>query len=128
MEKVRKSYPDIAPVAGQFSRAIRSGDFLFIAGCTARGSDAERGPMLDQFKAVVNAIKGIVEAEGGSVKDLVRFTTYITSLEEWNACATERQAFFEGVFQGEYPTNTLLEIKGLALPNFKIEIEATALL
>ena len=128
MEKLRRSYPNIAPVAGQFHRAVRAGDFLFIAGTTARASDAEKGSMLDQFKVTVNRLRSIVEAEGGSVRDLVAFTTYVTNLEEWNSSATERQQYYEEVFRGEYPTNTLVEISALALPDLKVEIEAIAVL
>ncbi len=128
MEKLRRSYPQIAPALGQFHRAVRVGDFLFIAGTTARGTQAEAGSMQDQFRVTLNRLRAIVEAEGGSAKDLVMFTTYVTSIQEWNACATERQAFYEECFHGEYPTNTLVEISALALPGLKVEIEAIAAL
>jgi enamine deaminase RidA (YjgF/YER057c/UK114 family) len=128
MEKLRRTYPDIAPARGQFYRAVRAGDFLFIAGTTARASEAETGSMAEQFEVTVNRLKAIVEAEGGSARDLVMFTTYVTSIEEWNACASEREAAYERCFEGEYPTNTLVEISALALPGLKVEIEAIAVL
>ena len=128
MEKLRRSYPAIAPTRGQYHRAVRAGDFLFIAGTTALGTDAESGAMLDQFKVTVDRIVAIVEAEGGSTGDLVRFTTYVTSIEEWNACASEREPYFQERFRGDFPTNALIEISALALPGLKVEIEATAIL
>ena len=129
MEKVRRNYENIAPTRGrQYHRVVRAGDFLFIAGTTASASEAETGSMLEQFKVTVNRIKALVEAEGGSVRDLVRFTTYVTSVEELSACAAEREPIYEEVFHGEYPANTLIEITGLATPTLKIEIEATAIL
>ena len=128
MEKVRRNYPDIAPTMGQFFRAIRAGDFLFIAGTTARGTDAETGPMIEQVRATIDRIRRIVEAEGGSLKDIVRTTTYVTSIEEWRACASEREAYTQECFQGDFPTDALIEISGLASPTLKIEIEATAVL
>ena len=128
MEKLRRNYPQILPVGSQFYRGVRAGDSLFIAGVTARWSDAESGPFVDQFRVTVDRIKAIVEAEGGSVRDLVMFTTYVTSIEEWNASAAEREAHYEAVFQGEYPTNTLVEVNALALPALKIEITAIAIL
>ena len=128
MEKQRRSYPHIAPVRGQYHRAVRAGDFLFIAGTTALGTEAERGPMADQFRVTVNRLKAIVEAEGGSVADLVMFTTYVTSSHEGNACEAERESFYEECFRGQYPTNTLVEISALALPSLKVEIDAIAVL
>ena len=128
MEKLRRSYPDIAPARGQFYRGIRAGDFLFIAGTTARGTQAEGGTMVKQLRATVKSLKAIVEAEGGTARDLVKFTTYVTSIEKWDACATEREAIFQECFGGEYPTNTLVEITALALPTLDLEIEAIAIL
>ena len=128
MDKIRHNHPEIAPPAGQFSRSIRAGDFLFIAGTTARGSAAEAGSMCDQILATINTIRRIIEAEGGSLQDIVRTTTYVTSIEEWRACAAEREAFTQEAYQGNFPTDALIEIKGLASPTLKIEIEATAVL
>ena len=39
MEKIRRDYPDIAPSGPTYSRGVRTGNLLFIAGCTARGTD-----------------------------------------------------------------------------------------
>ena len=128
MDKVRKNYPHITPAGGQFYRGVRAGDFLFIAGVTARRSDAETGNMLEQFKVTIDRIRAIVEAEGGSPSDLVRFTTYVTDLEQYQACAKEREAIYEECFRGDYPTNTLVEINALAEPGLRIEIEAVAVL
>jgi len=41
MEKIRRNYPDIAPAGPTYNRAIRSGHWLFISGCTARGTPAQ---------------------------------------------------------------------------------------
>ncbi len=128
MEKLRRSYPDIAPAMGQFYRAVLAGNMLFIAGTTARESDAENGPMGDQLRVTIDRLRAIVEAEGGSATDLVKFTTYVTSMDEWNACRSEREVIFDQCFHGEYPTNSLIEVSGLALPGLNIEIEAIAIL
>ena len=50
MEKIRKNYPDIAPAGSTFSRGVRVGNLLFIAGCTARGTDAQGGSMSEQLR------------------------------------------------------------------------------
>ena len=64
MEKTRNNYPDIAPAGSTFSRGVRVGNLLFIAGCTARGTDAQGQSMSDQLRVTLDRIKRIVEAEG----------------------------------------------------------------
>ena len=50
MEKSYHMYEDIAPVMANYSRAVRAGDFFFITGTTAGGSDAAQGDMAAQLR------------------------------------------------------------------------------
>ena len=61
------------------------------------------------------------EAEGGSPGDIVKITTYVTSINDWRACALEQQSLFNEYFKGEYPANTLVEITALAEPEDRID-------
>jgi 2-iminobutanoate/2-iminopropanoate deaminase len=128
MEKKRRDYADIAPAGPNYVRAIRAGDWLFISGCTARGTDAQGGQPVEQLKATLERIVRIVVAEGGAPEDIVKFTTYVTSISDWYPVSAEQQAEFDRRFGGKNPTNTLVEITALAQPGLDIEIEATALL
>ena len=128
MEKVRNNYPDIYTAGGQLSRGIRAGNMLFISGCTARATPAEGGPIVDQFQATLGRIKAIMEAEGGTMTDIVMVTTYVTSMDEWQACRGEREKIYEECFKGQYPTNTLVAITALAAPNLNVEVNAIAVL
>ena len=56
------------------------------------------------------------EAEGGSPRDIVKITTYVTSINDWRANALGQQSLINEYFKGEYPTNTLVEITALAEP------------
>ena len=56
------------------------------------------------------------EAEGGPPGDIVKITTYVTSINDWRANALEQQSLINEYFKGEYPTNTLVEITALAEP------------
>ncbi len=67
-----------------------------------------------------------VAAEGGSPGDIVKITTYVTSINDWRASASEQQSLFNEYFKGEYPANTLVEITALAEPGLDVEIEAIA--
>lgn len=128
MEKRRLEYPDIAPAGPTYARAVRAGDTMYISGCTARGTDAEGGPPLDQLRVTLERIVKIVEAEGGRPEDIVKFTTFVTNMGEWYPIAAEQKALFDGYFKGMNPANSLVEISALALPGLCIEIEAIVVL
>ncbi len=126
MKKIRRDYPDIAPSGPTYSRGVRTGNLLFIAGCTARGTDSQGKPLMEQLRVTLDRITRIVAAEGGSPGDIVKITTYVTSINDWRASAAEQQSLFNEYFKGEYPANTLVEITALAEPGLDVEIEAIA--
>jgi 2-iminobutanoate/2-iminopropanoate deaminase len=128
MEKVRRNYPDIAPAGPTYSRAIRSGNWLFISGCTARGTPAQGKPLMEQLRVTLDRITRIVAAEGGKPGDIVKITTYVTSIADWRVHVGQQEALFTEYFKGEFPTNTLVEIRALAEPGLNVEIDATVLL
>ena len=126
MEKIRKNYPDIAPSGPTFSRGVRVGNLLFIAGCTARGTEAQGAGMMEQLRVTLDRIVRIVAEEGGTSSDIVKITTYVTSIPSWREDGERQAALFAKYFQGEYPANTLVEITALAEAGLDVEIEAIA--
>ncbi len=124
MEKVRNNHPDIAPSGATFSRSVRAGNTLYIAGCTARGTDAQGQPIMEQLQVTLDRIVRIVAAEGGSPSDIVKITTFVTSIPRWREERERQEALFAEYFQGEYPANTLVEITALAEEGLDVEIEA----
>ena len=124
MEKIRKNYPDIAPSGPTFSRSVRAGSILYIAGCTARGTEAQGGPIMEQLRVTLDRIVRIVAEEGGSPSDIVKITTFVTSIPQWRAGRERQESLFAEFFQGEYPANTLVEITALAEDGLDVEIEA----
>jgi len=128
MEKIRCDYPDIAPSGPTYSRVVRSGNLVFIAGCTARGTQGQGKPVMEQLRFTLDRIVRIVAAEGGSPADITKITTFVTSMADWLANADEQQSLFKDYFQGVYPANTLVEISALAEPGLDVEIEAIAVI
>ena len=114
MTAIRRDYPDIAPSGPTYSRSVRSGNLLFISGCTARDTEAQGKPLMEQLRVTLDRITRIVAAEGGTPSGIVKTTTFVTSIADWRAHATEQQALFEEFFNGEYPANSLVEISALA--------------
>ena len=126
MDKIRKDYPHIAPSGPAFSRAVRAGSLLFIAGCTARGTEAQGRSIMEQLQVTLDRIMRIVAEEGGSPGDIVKITTFVTSIPDWRADRERQEALFNEYFQGQYPANTLVEITALAEAGLDVEIEAIA--
>ena len=124
MEKIRKNYPDIAPSGPTFSRGVRAGNTLYIAGCTARGTEAQGQNIMEQLRVTLDRIVRIVAEEGGGPGDIVKITTFVTSIPDWRADRERQEALFAEYFQGEYPANTLVEITALAEDGLDVEIEA----
>ena len=53
-------------------------------------------------------------ADEGFSGDIVKITTYVTSINDWRASALERQSLFNEHLKGEYPANNLVEITAFA--------------
>ena len=126
MEKIRNNHPDIAPSGSSFSRTVRAGDWLFIAGCTARGTEAQGKSLMEQTRVTLDRIARIVRAEGGQPSDIVKITTFVTSIPAWREARETQEALWAEFFEGAYPANTLIEITGLAEAGLDVEIEAVA--
>ena len=120
MKKIRRDYPDIAPSGPTYRRGVHTGNLQFIAGSTARGTDSWGKPLMEQLRVTLDRITRIGAAKWGSPGDIVKITTYVTSINDWRASALERQPLFNEYFKGEYPANTLVEITALAEPEDRI--------
>ncbi len=128
MAATRREYPEIAPAGPSYSRGVRSGNLLFISGCTARGTDAQGKTLIEQLRITLDRITRIAEAEGGAAADIVKITTFVTSIADWRDLGAEQHTVFQEFFKGKYPANTLVEIGALAEPGLDVEIEAIVVL
>ena len=70
--------------------------------------------------AEAKRLRAADEAEVGSPGDIVKITTYVTSINDWRASALEQQSLFNEYFKDEYPANTLVEITALAEPEDRV--------
>ena len=127
MDKQFKNYVEIAPVLGPYSRAVKAGNLFFIAGCTASGSMSEHGSLTDQLREILNRTQTFLEAEGQSMKDVVKLTTFVTDINEWETHSEAIGRIFMEVFRGPYPANTLIGGVSLIRSNLKVEIETIAI-
>ena len=100
---------------------------LFLSGqvaYTADGSPAFRGDFKAQARGACEAIKALVESQGGTMNHIVKITTYVTDMRYRVDLAPIREEFFGK----KGPASTLVEISALAHPDWMIEIEALAVI
>jgi enamine deaminase RidA (YjgF/YER057c/UK114 family) len=90
-----------------------------------RGRVIGEGDIEAQTRRVFKRIRAVLEAGGATMADVVRTTTYITDHSHRPITNELRREYFEGP---NYPTNTLLVVAGLALPEYLVEIDAMAVL
>jgi len=104
------------------------GDTVFMAGMTAgdgKGGATGGDSMYEQARACFRKIKDLVEAAGGSLGDVMKMTIYVTDMGGRPDLGRARNEFFP---PGKAPCSTLVEVKSLAQPGLKIEVDATAVL
>jgi len=101
---------------------------VFISGQTAWDANKKIvGRNLgEQTRQALSNVKAAVEAAGGNLRDIVSLRIYFVHQPEQNL-APVGDALRE-VFPTDPPTSTWIGVSSLAVPDFLIEIEATAVL
>jgi 2-iminobutanoate/2-iminopropanoate deaminase len=100
---------------------------LFLSGqvaYTADGKPAYPGDFAAQARGAYQAIKALVECQGGTMANVIKITTYLTDMRYRAELAPIREEFFGK----KAPASTMVEISALAYPDWMIEIEAIAVL
>jgi 2-iminobutanoate/2-iminopropanoate deaminase len=114
-----------------FSQAVVASGrkMVFISGQTAW--DAQKNivggdNLLEQTRQALRNVKAAIEAAGGSLKDVVALRIYIVNYRPENAAAVG--SALKEFFPQTPPASTWIGVSTLAVPEFLIEIEATAVL
>src|SRR5262245_48856526 len=100
---------------------------LFLSGqvaYTPDGGVAHRGDFKGQARGAYEAIEALLKAQGGTMANVIKITTYVTDMRYRMDLAPIREEFFGK----KGPASTLVEISSLAHPDWLIEIEAIAVL
>jgi enamine deaminase RidA (YjgF/YER057c/UK114 family) len=86
--------------------------------------DIKEGPMLAQSWYVLNAIRVMIEADGGTMNDVFKLVQYFKDLRDFPLYNRVRKLFFT-----EPPVSTVVEVSAMMpTADILIEVEATAFL
>jgi enamine deaminase RidA (YjgF/YER057c/UK114 family) len=109
-----------------YSRAVRVGNIIEVAGTTAMDGDklVGKGDVYAQTFFIFQKIeKALIEA-GASLEDVVRTRMFIVDISRWEEAGKAHGEFFKDI----KPVATIVEIAKLINEDLLIEIEVTAVL
>ena len=108
-----------------FSRAVRVGDTVYVAGTVAWGDDGVlAGPddMYAQAKQSIRNLETALVKAGASLGDVVRTRIFVTDISRLDEVARAHGQAFGDI----RPASTMVEVSRLADHEMLVEIEAVA--
>ncbi len=100
-----------------YSRAVRTGAYITVAGTTGAGDDIET-----QTRNALQSIQTALEDVDADLSDVVRTRIYVTDISRWREVGAVHAEFFADV----RPAATMVEVSALIEPGLMVEIEADA--
>lgn len=105
----------VLPTTLPFSEIVVAGDFLFLSGQIGNlpGTlNIAPGGVEGQTRQVMDNIKTSLEANGYSMKHLIKCTVMLDDISQWNAFNDVYKTYFEA---GKYPARAAFGADGLAI-------------
>lgn len=123
MSKIEIKHPDKKVETGAYSAGVLIDGWLYISG---QGSvdlatgDVIRGTIEEETTNTLTHIKKIIEAAGGTMADIVKCTSHLSDINEFDRYNTVYATFFPGI----KPARTT--VQSVLGDGIKVEIDAIA--
>lgn len=106
-----------------FSRAVRVGNIIEVAGTAPIGANAP-GDMYAQTKRCLEIIAAAIVDAGGEVRHVTRTRIMLTDMTRWREVARAHGEMFADI----RPGCTFVEVSAFIDPEWLVEIEASAVI
>lgn len=109
-----------------YSRAVRVGNIVEVAGTTAMDGDVlvGRGDIYAQFIFIFKKIERALQQAGASMQHVVRTRMFVTDISQWELVGRAHGTFFKDI----KPVATMVEVNRLIDDDLLVEIEVTAII
>lgn len=126
MERKRISTGSMWESVAGYSRAVRVGAMITVAGTTA--VDAEgvvigEGDVYEQTRFILRKIERALLEVGSGLNDVVRTRMFVTNIADWESVGRAHGEIFAEI----RPAATMVEVNRLIDPKLLIEIEVDAI-
>src|SRR5262249_2695478 len=109
--------PELAKPRGfNHGIVVESGRLLMLAGpdaSDAEGAIGNPGDLVAQYEQVIKNLKAVLEAAGGTLRDIVKLNIFVTDRDAYRAHLKRLGEIHRAYFGRHYPAMALLEVKGL---------------
>jgi enamine deaminase RidA (YjgF/YER057c/UK114 family) len=108
-----------------YSRAVKAGNIIEIAGTTAIGENGEVVGVNDpaaQTRCIIEIARTALEKLDARLEDVIRPRIFTTDISRWEEIGKAHGEYFATI----KPSSTMVEVSNLVSPKMMVEIEFTA--
>jgi len=110
-----------------YSRAVRMGPYIAVAGTTAvdeSGAVVGEGDPYAQTIYVLKKIEAALAQAGARMENVIRTRMFVTNMDDWEQIGRAHGEFFCDI----RPAATMVQVSRLISPELLVEIEADAVI
>lgn len=124
----RQSYASGTPWEPRvgYSRAVRVGDHVVVAGTTATDADGRivgAGDAGAQTRQILRNLERALQGVGAELRHVVRTRMFVTDIADFEAVGRAHGEVFGAI----RPVTTLVQVSAFVQPDMLVEIEADAI-